>query len=74
MVLVNHWKPLCKLTGLYLLHGGQTASWLPSQLGLIQDLMGEAGVTSMVITKQLLPLVCCKGSWGSQLCCAVTIS
>lgn len=62
------------LTGLYLLCGSQTASWLPSQLGLIQDLMGGTGVTSVVMTKQLLPLVCCKGSWRPQLCCAVTIS
>lgn len=35
---------------------------------------GGTGVTSVVMTKQLLPLVCCKGSWGPQLCCAVTIS
>lgn len=54
-VLVNHWKPLCKLSGLYLLHGSQTAGWLPSQLGLIQDTMGGAGVTTVVMTRQLLP-------------------
>lgn len=40
MVLVNHWKPLCNLPELYLPHGSQTAGWLASQLGLIQDLMG----------------------------------
>lgn len=30
---------------------------------------GRTGVTSVEMTKQLFPLVCCKRSWGSQLCC-----
>lgn len=41
MVLVNPWKPLCNLREFYLPHGSQRASWLASQLGVIQDLMGE---------------------------------
>lgn len=54
-VLPPPWKPKSQLAGL-------TAGCDPGP-------DGRTGVTSVQMTKQLFPLVCCQRRSGSQLCC-----
>lgn len=68
MVLVNHWNSLCNLMELNLPHGSRTATgWPHSWVRSRRD--GRTGVTSVEMTKQLFPPVCCQKRLRSQLCC-----